>query len=322
MYYVVSNNILRFYFESPRPDSSEYRRRNMRHSQTSAASSSSLAWLIIVLVASSREFSRTCSCHAFGISRPSLFPAWALRSGTEINVMTRAEPEVSWANVLERKGSNEDDKQLPVQQQQPPPQEQDASSELPSSQLPSSPPLTFEKYLTMSNKRVPVEIRYNSQQSGLRPFFLTVAKKVKDKYPDVVVQKTDLASLSSSGGGGEAAPGDSMVFEVLIDGKGVVGKAETKRQSIGNGNGGGSSGGVGSPVDLANGISVYVSMSEIDQAITKARRKRRPSTTYSQQGEDREPEGASAIRLEVLRLRQQQTLKQKAEGSKDASNWD
>eukprot|EP00561_Arcocellulus_cornucervis_P002772 CAMPEP_0185819916 /NCGR_PEP_ID=MMETSP1322-20130828/22961_1 /TAXON_ID=265543 /ORGANISM="Minutocellus polymorphus, Strain RCC2270" /LENGTH=66 /DNA_ID=CAMNT_0028517179 /DNA_START=138 /DNA_END=334 /DNA_ORIENTATION=- len=66
--------------------------------------------------------------------------------------MTRAEPEVSWANVLERKGSNEDDKQLPVQQQQQPPsQEQDASSE-----FPSSPPLTFEKYLTMSNKRVPV----------------------------------------------------------------------------------------------------------------------------------------------------------------------
>ena len=227
--------------------------------------------------------------------------------------MTRAEPEVSWANVLERKGSNEDDKQLPVQQQQQPPsQEQDASSE-----FPSSPPLTFEKYLTMSNKRVPVEIRYNSQQSGLRPFFLTVAKKVKDKYPDVVVQKTDLASLSSSGGG--EAPG---VFEVLVDGKGVVGKAETKRQSIGNGNGGGSSGGVSSPVDLANGISIYVSMSEIDQAITKARRKRRPSTTYSQQGEGMEPEGVSAIRLEVLRLRQQQELKQKAEGSKDTSNWD
>ena len=220
--------------------------------------------------------------------------------------MTRSEPEVSWANVLERKGANEDDKQLPVQQQQPP-QEQDASSE-----FPSSPPLTFEKYLTMSNKRVPVEIRYDSQQSGLRPFFLTVAKKVKDKYPDVVVQKTDLASLSSSGGG-------EVVFEVLVD-ETVVGKAETKRQSIGNGNGGGSSGGVGSPVDLANGISVYVSMSEIDQAITKARRKRRPSTTYLQQGEDREPEGVSAIRLEVLRLRQQQRQKQKAEGGTD--NWE
>ena len=224
--------------------------------------------------------------------------------------MTRAEPDVSWANVLERNGSSEDDKQLPVQQ--PPPQE------FPSSQLPSSPPLTFEKYLTMSNKRVPVEIRYDSQQSGLRPFFLTVAKKVKDKYPDVVVQKTDLASLSSSGGGGEAAPGD-VVFEVLVDGRVVVGKAQTKKQSIENGGGGGGSSGVGSPVDLANGISIYVSMGEIDQAIAKARRKRRPSTTYSQQGEDRESEGVSAIRLEVLRLRQQQTLKQKAEGG---SNWD
>ena len=231
-----------------------------------------------------------------------------------MNVMTRAEPEVymevSLTDVLTRNGSNEDDKQL----QQPPPPPPSSLQQEASSEFPSSPPLTFEKYLTMSNKRVPVEIRYNSQQSGLRPFFLTVAKKVKDKYPDVVVQKTDLASLSSS----VDTPGDSMIFEVLVDGRSVVDKAQTKRQSIGNGERGSS--GVGSPVDLANGISIYVSMGEIDQAITKARRKRRPSTTYSQQGEDVEPEGVSAIRLEVLRLQQQQKLKQTAEGGKD--HWD
>ena len=217
--------------------------------------------------------------------------------------------EVSLTDVLTRNGSSEDDKQL---QQQPPAPSSSLIQEA-SAEFPSSPPLTFEKYLTMSNKRVPVEIRYNSQQSGLRPFFLTVAKKVKDKYPDVVVQKTDLASLNSSGD----APGDSTVFEVLVDGRAVVSKAQTKTQSIGNG--GGSLGG-GSPVDLANGISIYVSMGEIDQAITKARRKRRPSTTYSQQGEEMEPEGVSAIRLEVLRLQQQQKLKQTAEGGKD--HWD
>ena len=180
--------------------------------------------------------------------------------------------------------------------------------------LPSSPPLTFEKYMTMTSKPVPVEIRYNSQQGGLRPFFLTVAKKIKANYPDVVVRKTDLATA----GGGET-PGDSMVFEVLVDGRPVVGKAETKRQSVSrsdssggsssssSASSGGKGGGDGSqqPVDLANGISVYVSMGEIDAAITKARRKRRPSTTYSQQGEDMGREGVSAIRLEVLRSRQQ-----------------
>ena len=184
-----------------------------------------------------------------------------------------------------------------------------SSSSSSSEILPSSPPLTFEKYMTMTSKRVPVEIRYNSQQSGLRPFFLTVAKKIKDGYPDVVVQKTDLATGGKHGG---ETPGDSMVFEVLVDGRAVVGKAETKRQSVSRSDGksaGGNSGGGDDgtqPVDLANGISVYVSMGEIDQAITKARRKRRPSTTYSQQGEDMGSEGVSAIRLEVLRSRQQQ----------------
>jgi len=120
-----------------------------------------------------------------------------------------------------------------------------------------------------------------------------------------------------------------MVFEVLVDGRAVVGKAETKRQSISrgsdggggassSGNGGGIGAGGGSPVDLANGISVYVSMGEIDQAITKARRKRRPSTTYSQQGEEIGSVGVSAIRLEVLRSRQQQ--QQLPKGGKD--HWE
>ena len=200
---------------------------------------------------------------------------------------------------------------LPIDQTKLQKSSSSSSSSAEAEILPSSPPLTFEKYMTMTSKRVPVEIRYNSQQGGLRPFFLTVAKKIKANYLDVVMQKTDLATAA----GGET-PGDSMVFEVLVDGRPVVGKAETKRQSISRSDSGGSSKGGTSggasgdapqqPVDLANGISVYVSMQEIDQAITKARRKRRPSTTYSQQGEDMGSEGVSAIRLEVLRSRQQQ----------------
>ena len=255
-----------------------------------------------------------------------------------MNVKTEAEPEVymevSVTDVLangdrEHKTKNEKNGQQTMQPASPScanglpilPIDQStlrksssssSSSSAEAEILPSSPPLTFEKYMTMTSKRVPVEIRYNSQQGGLRPFFLTVAKKIKANYPDVVVQKTDLATAA----GGET-PGDSMVFEVLVDGRPVVGKAETKRQSISRsdsggsskgGTSGGASGGDGpqQPVDLANGISVYVSMQEIDQAITKARRKRRPSTTYSQQGEDMGSEGVSAIRLEVLRSRQQQ----------------
>ena len=199
--------------------------------------------------------------------------------------------------------------------------------------LPTSPPLTFAKYMTMTSKRVPVEIRYNSQQKGLRPFFLTVAKKIKTNYPDVVVQKTDLATTGGGGGGGETIPADSTstALEVLVDGRPVVGKAETKRQSISRSDSGGGSKGSSSsggasvdapqqqPVDLANGISVYVSMQEIDSAITKARRKRRPSTTYSQQGDDAGSEGVSAIRLEVLRARQQRL---QSSGGGNDHHWD
>jgi len=44
--------------------------------------------------------------------------------------------------------------------------------------LPLAPPLSYDKFLTMQDKRVVVTIRY-SGESGLRPFFLTAAKKLK-----------------------------------------------------------------------------------------------------------------------------------------------
>lgn len=143
-------------------------------------------------------------------------------------------------------------------------------------ELPSSPPLTFEKFVTMQGKRVPVEMRY-STQSGLRPFFLTVAKKIKSKYPDVVVEKRILPN--------SAEPESS--FEVLVDGKPVVGKSGTKRHARRSGDS-----------DLAGGLSVYVSMEEIDLAVAKARRKRRPNTTVYSQNETEEMR--RGIRLEVL----------------------
>jgi hypothetical protein len=311
---------------------------------------------MLLLIAAStcpNEFSHlgwgwTSCCHGFGFSRPAPLPSWRrlLRrnDNVRVHIAEAAEAEVhvgvspsAWAadedltkindsgvNRSNNIESGEQQEQLqklqqPQQQRQPPQTQKESSTPSRSScadglpllpideaslrrasqdtLLPSSPPLTFEKYLTMTTKRVPVEIRFQSGTIGqqLRPFVLTVAKKVKARYPDVVVQRTDL---------GDAPPGDPSLpaFEVLVDGRAVVGKAEM--------------------VDLTGGggFSVYVSMGEIDQAITKARRKRRPSTTYSQQGEEagNGEKGVSAIRLEVLRARQQQ---QQRRNSAD-NHWD
>ncbi len=120
----------------------------------------------------------------------------------------------------------------------------------PSPFLPSSPPLSFQKFLTLQSKRVVVTIQYTGG-SGLRPLFLTTAKKIKAGNGDVLIEKVILP-VENSG----------RRFEVLVDRKLVVGKSRTR--DIGG--------------DL---MSVYLSMSEIDVAIAKARRKRRPSTTYN-----------------------------------------
>ena len=170
--------------------------------------------------------------------------------------------------------------------------------------IPLAPPLSFEKYLTLQEKRVPVAIRY-SGQSGLRPFFLTVAKWIKKRNPDVVVEKLILPSVDGD-------DLESSTFEVLVDGKVVVGKAATKwqgfrRQSMGSSSGGGSSGGTVSTRDLAGGLSIYVSLEEVDLALAKARRRRRPNSTVYSQSET-ENQSAQAVRLEILREQSSATL--------------
>ena len=47
--------------------------------------------------------------------------------------------------------------------------------------MPEAPMMTYQKYLTMQEKRVKVTIRY-SASAGLRPFYLTVADKVKSYH--------------------------------------------------------------------------------------------------------------------------------------------
>jgi len=156
--------------------------------------------------------------------------------------------------------------------------------------LPSSPPLSFQKFLTMQvgeeeEKRVLITVRYTGL-TGLRPFFLTVAKKIKSSNPDVIVEKDVLPVIENS---------DEILFEILVDGKVVIGKGRSKKQSVHRSGSG--------DANLAGGLSVFVSMEDINLAIGKARRRRRPASVYShkdamQDGEIRTP---SAVRLEMLR---------------------
>jgi len=140
---------------------------------------------------------------------------------------------------------------------------------LPDDLLPLSPPLSYDKFLKMQDKRVVVTVRY-SGESGLRPYFLTVAKKLKASHPDVVIERRILPSAELDGVGGSEA-----TFEILVDGKVVIGKKNrTRRQRV--------------AVDVKRSRSVFVSMQELDLAISRARRRRRPTTTYGTNPDDTE----------------------------------
>ena len=99
---------------------------------------------------------------------------------------------------------------------------------------------------------------------------------MKHSHPDVIVEKRILPALYGD------VEGDAT-FEVLVDGKVVVGKGNIQMLKGGD--------------DLADGLSVFVSMQELDLAINRARRRRRPSTLY---GEDCQ----NGVTLEMLRMLQ------------------
>ena len=115
----------------------------------------------------------------------------------------------------------------------------------------------------------------------MRPFFLTVAKKIKQRYPDVIVKRQIFVDAVDEAG---------STFSTLVDGKPVLGDAGGRR---GSGRGGS---------DGTNHI--YVSVEAIDQAITRARRKRRPDTTVYNQNEQNDADAIRAISLEVLKAKQ------------------
>lgn len=156
-----------------------------------------------------------------------------------------------------------------------------------------APPLSYQKYMTMQKKRVPVTIRY-SAESGLKPYYLTVAKRVKDLYPDVLIEvsefKDDAKKQVEGGPEGENAGS----FEVAVDGRIIVRRANQKAG--------------------VRAGSIFVSMAEMDLAITRARKRRRPSTVYGEDGKliVGKANGSGEIQDESVKSSRLEVLKQKA----------
>ena len=131
--------------------------------------------------------------------------------------------------------------------------------------LPEAPPLSYTKFLTMQEKRAVVQVRY-SEDAGLKPYFLTVAKKLKASHPDVIIERLILPKMDKN------TDADEPTFEIVVDGKVVVGngKGRPRKAKI-------------SRMDMLKGRSIYVSMAELDLAICRARRRLRPTTVYGEQ---------------------------------------
>jgi len=140
---------------------------------------------------------------------------------------------------------------------------------------------TVTSYEEAETKRVNVTIRYTGA-AGLRPYFLTMVKNVKKNHPDVIIERIILPEV-------EAFEGHTI--EVMVDGKTVIGKDRIKWQNIDRSNSGSMSSSneettittsdTSGDNYLANGMSVFVSMNDINHAISKARKKKRPNTLYS-----------------------------------------
>ena len=91
-----------------------------------------------------------------------------------------------------------------------------------------------------------------------------MAKKIKESYPDVVIDKVILPKVEV----GDGDRNDNPTFEVLVDGKLVIRTSGRKDRSLSS----------------TDNICVFVSMQEMETAISRARRRRRPSTVYGEGG--------------------------------------
>jgi hypothetical protein len=119
----------------------------------------------------------------------------------------------------------------------------------------------------------------------LKPYFLTVAKRIKEYYPDVILEKVLLPKVEKTG----ASDSDNLTpptFEVVVDGKVII-RTPSSRNTR----------------SLGSLVCVFVSMEELDVAISRSRRRRRPSTVY---GGEEGKEGNVA--LEVLKTKTRKSL--------------
>ncbi|KAG7354575.1 hypothetical protein IV203_003931 [Nitzschia inconspicua] len=130
------------------------------------------------------------------------------------------------------------------------------------------------------SKRVMVSIRY-SAESGLKKFFLTAAKRIKDMFPDVILERVILPKVDVGESGFDAKSAFAgSVFEILVDGKVVFRTAPGRKGT------------------QSNEMTVFVSMQELDAAISRARRRRRPSTVVYGEDDDLDDDKS---RLQVLK---------------------
>jgi len=155
-------------------------------------------------------------------------------------------------------------------------------------------PITSIEY-RKQEKRVLITIRYTSKMPGLKSFYLTTAAKITQRHPDVLIEKMLLPPIEAGDSSTQQQVG---MFEVLVDGKVVVGKSRSSWQDVRRAAG---SGGGGKELPVFSGMSVFVSMQAVDDSIAKARRKRRPSTAYVRSGVE-DADTTPAVRLEMLKV--------------------
>jgi len=137
----------------------------------------------------------------------------------------------------------------------------------------------------------------------LRPYFLSAAKRIKAAFPDVLIERRILPSVSNRNNfeGGE----DPGIFEILVDGKEVIGKVRSNRNV---------KFGSSSKPTLSKKI-VFVSMENLGVAISRARRRRRPNTSYLVADENGEPK--LGIGINSSKRRMQNTNYNKTTASKN-----
>lgn len=111
----------------------------------------------------------------------------------------------------------------------------------------------------------------------MAPYYLTVAKKVKEAFPDVILDRLILPKkIEMSTTTGDNKQDHSPAFEVWVDGKRVIPVVGKKTRD-----------------------SVFVSMQELEGAITRARKRRR--NVYREGGTTKS--GPNNLRIEMLKAK-------------------